>query len=184
LSTVTPMQVHYKEVWPSTLPAGGEGAKLGILLVHGFGAGVFAWRHVMEPLALQCHCRVVAFDRPAFGASCMCVCKYILSYKTSASMIQLEALVPQVRAKAANQGIASPSHEAPCACGCARALALAVRQEIEEPWSLSILVMRGSLPSCGCLIVRRFTLSTYQAQPQMILDSYMPMQILSILPHL
>ncbi|KAG2496113.1 hypothetical protein HYH03_005716 [Edaphochlamys debaryana] len=36
-------------------------------LVHGFGGGVFAWRHVMEALALQCHCRVVAFDRPAFG---------------------------------------------------------------------------------------------------------------------
>lgn len=39
----------------------------GIVLVHGFGGGVFAWRHVMEALALQCQCRVVAFDRPAFG---------------------------------------------------------------------------------------------------------------------
>ena len=41
----------------------------GIVLVHGFGGGVFAWRHIMEALALQCQCRVVAFDRPAFGES-------------------------------------------------------------------------------------------------------------------
>ena len=39
----------------------------GIVLVHGFGGGVFAWRHIMEALSLQCQCRVVAFDRPAFG---------------------------------------------------------------------------------------------------------------------
>ena len=39
----------------------------GIVLVHGFGGGVFAWRHIMEDLALQCQCRVIAFDRPGFG---------------------------------------------------------------------------------------------------------------------
>lgn len=38
-----------------------------VLLVHGYGAGVFAWRHIMQPLAEQCQCRVLAFDRPAFG---------------------------------------------------------------------------------------------------------------------
>lgn len=38
-----------------------------IVLVHGFGAGVFAWRHVMQPLADSAGCRVIAFDRPAFG---------------------------------------------------------------------------------------------------------------------
>ena len=38
-----------------------------IVLVHGFGAGVFAWRHVMQPLADAAGCRVIAFDRPAFG---------------------------------------------------------------------------------------------------------------------
>lgn len=37
------------------------------MLIHGYGSGVFAWRHVMQPLAQQCGCRVVAFDRPAFG---------------------------------------------------------------------------------------------------------------------
>lgn len=72
------LKVHYKEVVPGGLglqglvgEAGGAGASagssVGILLVHGFGGGVFAWRHVMEALAMQCHCRVVAFDRPAFG---------------------------------------------------------------------------------------------------------------------
>ncbi|KAG1680776.1 hypothetical protein FOA52_008109 [Chlamydomonas sp. UWO 241] len=38
-----------------------------VLLLHGFGGGVFAWRHVMESLAAQCNCRVIAFDRPGFG---------------------------------------------------------------------------------------------------------------------
>ena len=38
-----------------------------IVLVHGFGAGVFAWRNVMQPLADTAGCRVIAFDRPAFG---------------------------------------------------------------------------------------------------------------------
>ena len=38
-----------------------------IILVHGFGAGVFAWRNVMQPLANSAGCRVIAFDRPAFG---------------------------------------------------------------------------------------------------------------------
>jgi len=36
-----------------------------ILLLHGFGAGVFSWREVMEPLSP--YGMVVAFDRPAFG---------------------------------------------------------------------------------------------------------------------
>lgn len=39
----------------------------GIVLVHGFGAGLFCWRHIMQPLANSTGCRVVAFDRPAFG---------------------------------------------------------------------------------------------------------------------
>lgn len=46
-------------------PSGAAGTA--IVLVHGYGGGVFAWRHVMEALALQCQCRVVAFDRPGFG---------------------------------------------------------------------------------------------------------------------
>ena len=90
------IRVHYKEVWPSgLLNSGGGGGRCsgspggsssscgssdaggsssgsdlsgtGIVLVHGFGGGVFAWRHIMEALALQCQCRVLAFDRPAFG---------------------------------------------------------------------------------------------------------------------
>ena len=69
------LKVHYKEVAPpatastasSAALGGPDGASTGIVLVHGFGGGVFSWRHVMEALAMQCHCRVIAFDRPAFG---------------------------------------------------------------------------------------------------------------------
>lgn len=39
----------------------------GIVLVHGFGGGVFSWRHVMGELSLQLGCRVVAYDRPGWG---------------------------------------------------------------------------------------------------------------------
>lgn len=45
-----------------------------IVLVHGFGAGVFAWRNVMQPLADAAGCRVIAFDRPAFGQSLFFSC--------------------------------------------------------------------------------------------------------------
>ena len=40
-----------------------------ILLVHGFGGGAFAWRNIMQPLSDAAGCRVLAFDRPAFGGS-------------------------------------------------------------------------------------------------------------------
>lgn len=39
-----------------------------ILLTHGFGGGVFAWRRVMQRLADSSGCRVLAFDRAGFGA--------------------------------------------------------------------------------------------------------------------
>ncbi len=48
--------VHYK--------IAGQGSPA-ILLLHGFGASVFSWREVMEPLSW--YGMVVAFDRPAFG---------------------------------------------------------------------------------------------------------------------
>uniref|UniRef100_A0A0D6R4X3 AB hydrolase-1 domain-containing protein n=1 Tax=Araucaria cunninghamii TaxID=56994 RepID=A0A0D6R4X3_ARACU len=41
----------------------------GIVLIHGFGGGVFSWRHVMNPLARVTGCAVVAFDRPGWGLS-------------------------------------------------------------------------------------------------------------------
>lgn len=43
--------------------------KIGIVLVHGFGGGVFSWRHVMGVLARQVGCTVAAFDRPGWGLS-------------------------------------------------------------------------------------------------------------------
>lgn len=48
--------VHYKKM--------GQGAPYFILL-HGFGASVFSWHAVMEPLSQ--HGTVIAYDRPAFG---------------------------------------------------------------------------------------------------------------------
>ncbi|KAI3455364.1 hypothetical protein Pfo_012027 [Paulownia fortunei] len=41
--------------------------QFGIILVHGFGGGVFSWRHVMGVLARQIGCAVAAFDRPGWG---------------------------------------------------------------------------------------------------------------------
>ncbi|KAH7547353.1 uncharacterized protein LOC107409343 [Ziziphus jujuba] len=43
------------------------GGQFGIVLVHGFGGGVFSWRHVMGVLARQVGCTVAAFDRPGWG---------------------------------------------------------------------------------------------------------------------
>ena len=53
---VNGLQMHYVEQ--------GSGEPTFILL-HGFGASVFSWREVMEPLSH--YGRVIAFDRPAFG---------------------------------------------------------------------------------------------------------------------
>ncbi|KAE8657614.1 Alpha/beta-hydrolase domain-containing protein isoform 2 [Hibiscus syriacus] len=41
--------------------------QFGIVLVHGFGGGVFSWRHVMGLLACHVACPVAAFDRPGWG---------------------------------------------------------------------------------------------------------------------
>ncbi|CAH8353845.1 unnamed protein product [Eruca vesicaria subsp. sativa] len=44
-----------------------ESGQFGVVLVHGFGGGVFSWRHVMSPLANELGCVVTAFDRPGWG---------------------------------------------------------------------------------------------------------------------
>ncbi len=54
---VNGLTVHYKEV--------GQGEPT-LILLHGFGASLFTWHQVMDPLAQIGH-RVIAFDRPAFG---------------------------------------------------------------------------------------------------------------------
>lgn len=41
--------------------------QFGIVLVHGFGGGVFSWRKVIGPLARNIGCTVAAFDRPGWG---------------------------------------------------------------------------------------------------------------------
>ncbi len=53
---VNGLQVHYKE--------SGEGQPV-VILLHGFGASVFSWREVLDPLGEGA--RVIAYDRPAFG---------------------------------------------------------------------------------------------------------------------
>lgn len=50
------LQVHYK--------IAGQGQPT-LVLLHGFGASVFSWREVTEPLSEIG--TVIAFDRPAFG---------------------------------------------------------------------------------------------------------------------
>ena len=51
------LQVHVKTA--------GQGEPA-IVLLHGFGASVFSWREVMQPLA-ETGASVMAFDRPAYG---------------------------------------------------------------------------------------------------------------------
>ncbi|BAD68190.1 alpha/beta hydrolase-like [Oryza sativa Japonica Group] len=45
----------------------GEQGKFAVVLVHGFGGGVFSWRHVTNLLSRQVGCTVLAFDRPGWG---------------------------------------------------------------------------------------------------------------------
>lgn len=54
--SVRGLDVHYK--------VAGEGEPV-LLLLHGFGASVYSWRDVIEPLGQEG--LVVAYDRPAFG---------------------------------------------------------------------------------------------------------------------
>ena len=49
------------------LPVQAMGSETGIVFMHGYGGGAFSWRHVLGPLARSTGCRVIAFDRPAFG---------------------------------------------------------------------------------------------------------------------
>jgi pimeloyl-ACP methyl ester carboxylesterase len=39
----------------------------GVVLLHGFGGGLFSWRHVMGSIAREVGCRIAAFDRPGWG---------------------------------------------------------------------------------------------------------------------
>jgi len=74
------LRVHYKTT--------GEGEPT-LILLHGFGASVFSWREVMEPLGELG--TVVAFDRPAFGLT-----ERPLSWKTDANPYAPEAQVDLV----------------------------------------------------------------------------------------
>lgn len=63
------MQAGPSTCQPQTPDVAQQPSTLGIVLVHGFGGGTFAWRHVGPQLAAETGCMVVAFDRPGFGAS-------------------------------------------------------------------------------------------------------------------
>jgi len=53
---VTDLEVHLQQAGSGGLP---------LILLHGFGASVFSWHAVLEPLAVDR--LVVGFDRPGFG---------------------------------------------------------------------------------------------------------------------
>lgn len=57
------VRIHYN-MWNT-----GCDQKVAVVFVHGFGAGVFAWRKVAPALASSFGITVVAFDRPGFGLS-------------------------------------------------------------------------------------------------------------------
>lgn len=61
--------LNLKDSFPISKIVGRESGKFGVVLVHGFGGGIFSWRHVMKILARQLGCNVVAFDRPGWGLS-------------------------------------------------------------------------------------------------------------------
>ncbi|WJX48832.1 hypothetical protein P8452_35342 [Trifolium repens] len=52
-----------------SLPLEQSIGQLGVVFIHGFGGGVFSWRHVMGSLAREINCAVAAFDRPGWGLS-------------------------------------------------------------------------------------------------------------------
>ena len=65
-TSVEGVLVHFKQWGGSDAPVQGNG----VLLLHGFGAGAFAWRLVAPQLARRCPgARVVAFDRTGFGCA-------------------------------------------------------------------------------------------------------------------
>lgn len=51
-----------------------ELSDVAVVVVHGFGCGVFSWRAVQQPLADATGCLVLIFDRPGFGALCLSTC--------------------------------------------------------------------------------------------------------------
>lgn len=63
------VKLHYKDVGGGALSTTGFGKNAALVLIHGFGAGVFAWRRVGPALAAARGMRVVALDRPGFGLS-------------------------------------------------------------------------------------------------------------------
>lgn len=61
-------EVEEEEMCKGSLDGNSESnGQFGIVLVHGFGGGVFSWRHVMGVLARQTGCKVAAYDRPGWG---------------------------------------------------------------------------------------------------------------------
>ncbi|XP_002980186.2 uncharacterized protein LOC9647846 [Selaginella moellendorffii] len=64
------VQVHYKIIARDGSPgniSAGEAGEFPAILLHGFGASIFSWERLMQPLAKVLASTVVAFDRPGFG---------------------------------------------------------------------------------------------------------------------
>ncbi|KAJ6831683.1 uncharacterized protein M6B38_347930 [Iris pallida] len=61
------VKVHHKVYHHDEEEEGTASTGLPVILLHGFGASLFSWRRVMQPLARAVRSKVLAFDRPAFG---------------------------------------------------------------------------------------------------------------------
>ncbi|KAK0597217.1 hypothetical protein LWI29_023065 [Acer saccharum] len=80
--------------------------QFGIVLVHGFGGGVFSWRHVMGVLARQIGCTVAAFDRPGWGLTSR-PCQKDWEEKELHNPYKLEAQVDLLLAFCSEMGFSS-----------------------------------------------------------------------------
>jgi pimeloyl-ACP methyl ester carboxylesterase len=63
------VEIHYKLIRPENPPPPSDAAPPCLVLIHGFGGGVFSWRLIARAIANRCNCSVLLMDRPGFGLS-------------------------------------------------------------------------------------------------------------------
>lgn len=62
--SVDGLRLHYASALPTNR---NENVRGTFLLIHGFLSNCFTWRKVLQPLADRTQCRIIAYDRLAFG---------------------------------------------------------------------------------------------------------------------
>ncbi len=138
------LTVHHKVV--------GEG-ELGFLLLHGFGASVFSWRALMEPLGAWG--TAVAFDRPPFGLT-----ERPLAWDGPSpytSQAQVDLAVAMLDASGLERAVLV-GHSA------GGTVALQVAQRYPQRVEALVLVSPGVGPAGGLPPILRFVLATPQAR--------------------